>query len=488
MRTINDRRNSRWCCIALLCIMVVVTACAGPTPNGKTNVNDVWSMDGKCQTVLDWYSKFEAEYPGASYNPRRDLAAVANLYRDNYFVPVFGFPYESANAMKLREIDVDVLHQCYGLTNYRTVSASGLVRQIKELRAPSQEIIKKIRPLKQFFDLGFNFNPQLAAIVAERRKVEQWMEEVVTYTDRLEPTQENLRELEETYIRTAKRDLVGLWPSEQRAFLERLEARKRVLAQALSAPSPAPVVKSPTPAPDAEAHAWFEEGMKYEFGYQKTKDYAEAARLYDRAASRGFAPAQAQLGYLYQTGTGVPEDLRKAFELYSKAAETGDDFGQFRLAVAYINGVGTARDATAARQWLTKASENGSQQAQLMLGLMLQQGTGGEKNEFAARRWLLKAGSGADKTIADRARSVREKIDERVLFSGAFRGDELAFLAVVGFGLMAIMASSDSGGGYTGGGTGYEPRNYGNPFYSYDYCMRKVPAAVAGACLSLGGW
>lgn len=487
MRTSNDRRNSRWCCMALLCIMVVVTACAGPTPNGKTNVNDVWSMDGKCQTVLDWYSKFEAEYPGASYNPRRDLAAVANLYRDNYFVPVFGFPYDSANAMKLREIDVDVLHQCYGLTNYRTVSASGLVRQIKELRAPSQEIIKKVRPLKQFFDLGFNFNPQLAAIVAERRKVEQWMEEVVTYTDRLEPTQENLRELEETYIRTAKRDLVGLWPSEQRAFLERLEARKRVFAQALPAPSPTPAVKNPTPAPDAEAHAWFEEGMKYEFGYQKTKDYTEAARLYDRAASRGFAPAQAQLGYLYQTGTGVAEDARKAFDLYTKAAESGDKLGQFRLAVAYINGIGTARDASAARHWLTKAAESGGQQAQLMLGLMLQQGAGGDKNEFAARRWLLKAAAGLDKSIAEKARSIQEKIDERVLFSGAFRGDELAFLALVGFGLVAVMASSDSGSGYTGGTDGYAPKKYAPFSNTYADCMKKPPE-LFGACLHLGGW
>lgn len=471
MGTSNDRRDSRWCCMALLCVMIAVTACAGQTPNGKANINDVWSMDGKCQAVWDWYSQFEAEYPGAPYKRRRDLAEVANLYRDKYFVPVFGFTYESANAEKLRKTDLNVLYQCYGLGKYR-----------------NQDLVQKIRPLKQFFDLGFYFNPQLAAIVAERRKVEQWMEEVVAYVDKLAPTSENVRELDETYIRTARRDLVGLWPSEQRAFLDRLEARKSALVQALPAASPPPIAKSPTPGKDTEAQAWFEEGMRYEFGYQKTKDYAKAARLYEQAASRGFAPAQAQLGYLYQTGTGVSEDPGKAFALYRKAAESGDELGQFRLAVAYINGVGTVRDASAARQWLTKASENGNQQAQLMLGLMLQQGAGGEKNEFSARRWLLKAGSGADKTIADRARSIREKIDERVLFSGAFRGDELAVLALVGFGLVAIMASGDAGSGYTGGGEGYNSKGYGNPWYSYDYCTKKVPAAVAGACLGLGGW
>lgn len=457
--------------MALLCVMIAVTACAGQIPNDKANINDVWSMDGKCQAVWDWYSQFEAEYPGAPYKRRRDLAEVANLYRDKYFVPVFGFTYESANAEKLRKTDLNVLYQCYGLGKYR-----------------NQDLVQKIRPLKQFLDLGFYFNSQLAAIVDERRKVERWMREVVAYTDRLEPTQENLRELDETYIRTAKRDLVGLWPSEQRAFLDRLEARKSALVQTLPVTPPPTIAKTPTPGKDTEAQAWFEEGMKYEFGYQKTKDYAEAARLYDRAASRGFAPAQAQLGYLYQTGTGVPENPRKAFELYTKAAESGDELGQFRLAVAYINGVGTVRDASAARQWLTKASENGNQQAQLMLGLMLQQGAGGEKNEFSARRWLLKAGSGSDKTIADRARSVREKIDERVLFSGAFRGDELAVLALVGFGLAAIMSSGDAGAGPAGGGQPYDPKAYGRPWLPYDYCANKVPAAVAGACLEFGGW
>ena len=109
------------------------------------------------------------------------------------------------------------------------------------------------------------------------------------------------------------------------------------------------------------------------------------------------------------------------------------------LGVAYINGIGVPRNAKLAAHWIFKAAQAGHQQAQLMLATMLQEGLGTPKNEFAARRWYDKAAHGSDATIAAKARDIRDKIDQHVLFSGAFRPEDVAAVLAVGFGLSALM-------------------------------------------------
>jgi hypothetical protein len=58
-------------------------------------------MDGKCQAVWDWSLRFKEEYPHLSTsagNWNSHIAEIANLYRNDYFEPVFGFPYRASNA------------------------------------------------------------------------------------------------------------------------------------------------------------------------------------------------------------------------------------------------------------------------------------------------------------------------------------------------------------------------------------------------------
>jgi hypothetical protein len=185
--------------------------------------------------------------------------------------------------------------------------------------------------------------------------------------------------------------------------------------------------------------AQFDAGVVYETGLQGDQEFSKAAEWYEKAAAQGYGPAQVSLGYLYQTGKGVPPDPAKAADYYRKAAAAGDVSGQFHLAVSYINGIGVPRDGRQAAEWMFKAAEAGDQQAQLMFATMLQTGTGIKRNEFAARRWYDKAARGQDENLSKKAASLREKIDQRVLFSGSFRAEDLAAVAAIGFGLAVLM-------------------------------------------------
>ena len=75
-------------------------------------------------------------------------------------------------------------------------------------------------------------------------------------------------------------------------------------------------------------------------------DYAEAERLYRKAAEQGNASAQCELGLIYGTSKvpnwfpGVPQDYTEAAKWYRKAAEQGNAFAQCQLGVMYSNGLG----------------------------------------------------------------------------------------------------------------------------------------------------
>ena len=50
------------------------------------------------------------------------------------------------------------------------------------------------------------------------------------------------------------------------------------------------------------------------------EDKTKAAEWYEKAARRGYAPAQCNLGFFYDRGVGVAEDAAKAVEWYERAA------------------------------------------------------------------------------------------------------------------------------------------------------------------------
>jgi len=135
-----------------------------------------------------------------------------------------------------------------------------------------------------------------------------------------------------------------------------------------------------------------------------------------------------------------------------------------------------------ARQWLSKAAEGGHQQAQLMLGVMVQQGVGGEKNEFAALRWLKKASEGDDQIIAKNASDIKQKIEKKVLFSGAFKTEDIAAAVAVGFGLLSIMVHNANSDGQRPLLKPFDPGHYQKSWIDVGKCVGEVSAIAVAGC------
>ncbi|MGB9685874.1 MAG: tetratricopeptide repeat protein, partial [Rectinema subterraneum] len=81
-------------------------------------------------------------------------------------------------------------------------------------------------------------------------------------------------------------------------------------------------------------------GVKYYNGNGVTKDFAEAASWFAKAADQGNAAAQNNLAWLYEQGLGVAKDYEKALYWYRKAAERGYAYAQFSAGWFYDKGLG----------------------------------------------------------------------------------------------------------------------------------------------------
>jgi len=151
-------------------------------------------------------------------------------------------------------------------------------------------------------------------------------------------------------------------------------------------------------------------------------------RLYRQAAERGYAEAQAQLGWSYAGGRGVPRDDTLALEWYRKAAaqepcssrgetsagrtrtvvasledpvqavawyrraaEADSAFAQPRLVRMYEYGNGVEIDLAAAADWYRKGAE-----AHARFGILLELGDGVEKDLTEAMEWYRKAAEDGD--------------------------------------------------------------------------------------------
>jgi len=83
-----------------------------------------------------------------------------------------------------------------------------------------------------------------------------------------------------------------------------------------------------------------------------------------RAADRGDATAQCNLGNCYYNGHGVPMDKAEAVKWYHKAADQGLADAQGHLGICYHFGDGVPMDKAEAVKWCHKAAEQGYAAAQ----------------------------------------------------------------------------------------------------------------------------
>ncbi len=122
-----------------------------------------------------------------------------------------------------------------------------------------------------------------------------------------------------------------------------------------------------------------------------SQDHAEALKWFSRAAEKGFAPAQYQLGLVHELGHGVAADERKAFKFYLMAAEQGFGAAQYNVGNMYAAGRGVGQDLFEANLWFKQAAEKGIVGAQFNLGLAYEAGRGVRKDEGQAARWYKQA-------------------------------------------------------------------------------------------------
>ena len=121
------------------------------------------------------------------------------------------------------------------------------------------------------------------------------------------------------------------------------------------------------------------------------RDYDTAAALYKKAAEKGNANAQCNLGYMYANGEGVEQDDAEAIRWYRKAAEAGNIAAQYNLALRYESGNGVAQDDAEAVKWYRMAAEQGDADAQYELGGKYANGEGVAQDDTQAVEWYRKA-------------------------------------------------------------------------------------------------
>ena len=132
-------------------------------------------------------------------------------------------------------------------------------------------------------------------------------------------------------------------------------------------------------------------GNRYFNGKCVGQNYVEAVKWYRKSAIQGYPGAQENLGDCYFNGQGVAQNLGEAFNWYTKAAEQGLAKAQFNLGLCYSEGKGVETDYAKAVEWYTKAAEQGNARAQNNLGWCYLKGEGVGVDCAKAVEWFTKA-------------------------------------------------------------------------------------------------
>jgi len=116
------------------------------------------------------------------------------------------------------------------------------------------------------------------------------------------------------------------------------------------------------------AIAQYNLGVAYDHGRGVSQDFWQAAHWYREAAEQDYSPAQNNLGVLYENGQGVPQDFEQAAHWYRKAAEQGLAAAQYTLGLMCESGQGVPQDFEQAAHWYRKAAERRFSSAPSSLG------------------------------------------------------------------------------------------------------------------------
>ena len=140
------------------------------------------------------------------------------------------------------------------------------------------------------------------------------------------------------------------------------------------------------------ADAQFNLGWMYDRGEGVAKGHAEAVRWFRKAAEQGLATAQCEvLAECMKAAKGAATGHAEAVSWYRKAAEQGLVAGQRNLGSMYGNGQGVLRDSAEAVKWFRLAADQSDADAQGSLGFMYANGQGVPQDSAEAAMWFRRA-------------------------------------------------------------------------------------------------
>jgi tetratricopeptide (TPR) repeat protein len=149
-------------------------------------------------------------------------------------------------------------------------------------------------------------------------------------------------------------------------------------------------------------------GGLYEGGDGVPRNYAEAARWYGKAAAAGEPIAMVDLGWQYETGHGVSKDYAEAVRLYEAAAKAGVPAGMNNLGLLYMYGKGVARDYDEARRLFEQGAALGCAACMNDLGALYNEGDGVRRDVKTARQWFEKAAALGNPEAKQNLRGMRK--------------------------------------------------------------------------------
>jgi localization factor PodJL len=166
-----------------------------------------------------------------------------------------------------------------------------------------------------------------------------------------------------------------------------------------------------------DAAAAYEVALRFAEGRGVPANQEEAARWYERAASKGLVPAQFRYASLLEKGTGVKKNLGQARKLYLAAATQGHAKAMHNLAVLYAEGIEGKPDYATAALWFRKAAQHGIADSQYNLGVLCARGLGTDKNIAEAYKWFALAAAQGDREAAKKRDDVAAHLDADELAS-----------------------------------------------------------------------
>ncbi|SEH34184.1 localization factor PodJL [Methylobacterium sp. 275MFSha3.1] len=149
------------------------------------------------------------------------------------------------------------------------------------------------------------------------------------------------------------------------------------------------------------------------------RDLSIAAKLFEKLAAAGYAPAQYKVAGHYEKGSGVVRDLDKAKLWYGRAAEQGHARSMHNLAVLYAeNPAANGKpDFASAASWFRQGAEFGVRDSQYNLGVLYARGLGLTQDLIQSYAWFSAAASQGDDDAGKKRDDVANKLSPADLAS-----------------------------------------------------------------------